>query len=85
MSVVAPGVLIPTTDRMGNAGYTIDDYMTDFNGTSSATPHVAGLAALLLSCDNKLGNVEVRTIIEQTADKVGAVPYAPTLGYPSGT
>jgi subtilisin family serine protease len=85
MSVVAPGVLIPTTDRTGNVGYTIDDYMTNFNGTSSATPHVAGLAALLLSRDKTLGGVEVRTIIEQTADKVGAVPYAPTPGYPNGT
>ena len=85
MSVVAPGVLIPTTDRTGNVGYTMDDYMTNFNGTSSATPHVAGLAALLLSRDKTLSGVEVRTILEQTADKVGAVPYAPTPGYPNGT
>jgi subtilisin family serine protease len=61
------------------------DYVTVFDGTSAATPHVAGLAALLLSAYPSLTNIDVRTIIESTADKVGATAYAETPGNDSGT
>jgi hypothetical protein len=84
MDVMAPGVLIPTTDRLGNDGYDPGDYVMDFNGTSAATPHVAGFAALLLSEFPTLTNQEVRDAIERTAAKVGTTPYVDNPAMPNG-
>ena len=66
--VVAPGNNIPTTD-VGSG------YVGNFNGTSAAAPHVAGLAALILSVNPNLLNQQVRCIIEETADKVNPDTY----------
>lgn len=86
VDVVAPCLEIPTTDRLGGAGYTPTDYDLFFNGTSSATPHVAALAGLILSLNSDLTNVEVRQIISETTDKINqpAYVYLPTAGKPFG-
>jgi subtilisin family serine protease len=43
----------------------------DFGGTSSATPLVAGVCALILSANPNLTAKEVKEILTQTADKIG--------------
>lgn len=68
LDIVAPGVLITTTDISAGVGYTTSDYVGNFNGTSSATPLSAGVAALILSADPTLTAAEVRTILRSGAD-----------------
>ncbi len=87
VDVVAPCLEIPTTDRLGGDGYDAGDYVGRFNGTSSATPHVAGLAALLFSLRPELTNVEVRRLIESTCDKISPAlyTYANVGSKPTGT
>ncbi|MBW3520035.1 S8 family serine peptidase [Flavobacterium sp. NKUCC04_CG] len=70
LDVVAPGVKIVTTDRQGRAGYDPTDYVHNFNGTSSACPFVAGVAALVLAVNPDLTGQEVRDLIERTARPV---------------
>jgi subtilisin family serine protease len=50
-------------------------YYGAFGGTSAATPLVAGIAALLLSVDPDLTQLEVYFLLTQTADKVGPYNY----------
>jgi subtilisin family serine protease len=86
LSVVAPGVIPYTTIAKS-------PFYLDFRGTSAATPHVAGLAGLLLSLLRNPINVPpgvakndlVRHIIEWTAAKVGGYAYASDGAHLSGT
>ena len=80
LSIVAPGTSIPTTD-IGNS------YVNDFGGTSAACPHVAGVAALILSVNPNLTQQEVRNIIESTAQKVrpDLYTYSVNSNHPNGT
>jgi subtilisin family serine protease len=51
-----------------------------WTGTSSSTPFAAGIAALVLSANPKLTSQQVRSLLEETADKIG-----PKNGYkPNG-
>ncbi|NMA27983.1 MAG: S8 family serine peptidase, partial [Burkholderiales bacterium] len=70
ISVVAPGTSMVTTDLMGEAGYSAGNYTTNFNGTSSATPVVAGVVALMLSEGPGLTVEEVRDLLQRTADDI---------------
>jgi subtilisin family serine protease len=75
LEIVAPCVKIYTTDRSGSVGYSSGNYFSTFNGTSSATPNVSGVAALILAVDSSLTWDKVREYICLTADKVGAYTY----------
>ncbi len=67
LSLTAPGVNILTLNGGGNLPHNLD-------GTSLATPFVSGVAALLLSFDPSLTNVQLWNVLNETA-----VP--PTGGY----
>lgn len=81
VDVVAPGVQIFTTDIMGSGGYSGGNYVPNFNGTSSATPHVAGLMALILSVDPDLRSWEVEEIIKLTARDLGTAGRDEHFGF----
>lgn len=83
LDIMAPGVKIRTTDNVGTGGKTATDYMDDFNGTSSACPHVAAVAGLILSINPFLTQQEVVDIIESTARKIGT-GYNPKPSRPNG-
>jgi len=91
LDVVAPGGAgIVTTDirdniMPGRIGYAVGNYFFNFGGTSAAAPHVAGVAALVLSVNPNLKSKDVRNIIERTAQKVGEYTYQTIAGRLNGT
>lgn len=85
LDVMAPGVFISTTDRVGSYGYTNTSYASTFWGTSAACPHVSAIAGLMLSVNPYLTMKEVSDIIEKTAQKVGDYEYTSHPNYPNGT
>ena len=77
LDVVAPGQSIITTDIGGNYA-TVD-------GTSFAAPHVAGVAALLLSFNPNLTQAQVRFAIESKCTKLSGYSYSSNSSHPNGT
>ncbi len=74
-----PGRVVLTSDRIGQAGYTSDDY-TGFGGTSSACPLVAGIVGLMLSVNPDLTAREVKQLLQDTTDKIVDKQPDPQLG-----
>ena len=72
--VAAPGVALATPTNTG--GYT-----TGFGGTSGATPHVAGLAALLRGTRPSATGAEIRAAIEDTAVPIVQAPFGEFCNY----
>ncbi|MCT7997577.1 S8 family serine peptidase, partial [Laspinema olomoucense] len=72
---------ITSTDLLGNRGWNTDgsgkfganytnlDYTNDFGGTSSATPVVSGVVALMLQANPNLTWREVQHILAETANR----------------
>jgi subtilisin family serine protease len=89
LSVVAPSgggskeiftTDVSTANRGFNLGTQVPGdpqgrYTNTFSGTSSATPLVAGVCALVLSANPKLSRSEVKQVIQGTARKVGPLAY----------
>ncbi len=85
IDVAAPGVDILSTKAavcpMCSDKVTVGTNYCHVSGTSMATPHVAGLAALILSVNPDLTNEEVRQIIRTGAKDLGTVGKDPLYGY----
>jgi subtilisin family serine protease len=56
-------------------------FPTPFNGTSAAAPHVAGIAALLISVNPTATTVEISQAIKSTAIDLGNAGQDRTFGY----
>jgi len=74
VDIMGPTIL-PTTDIMGGRGYSSDDYERWFNGTSCATPYVAGVAALLKCLNPSLTPNQVYTVLAATAIDMDATTH----------
>ena len=89
--IVAPGPWSYATDITGAGGYNdgslIDpqdpasaDYTPTFGGTSSATPKVAGIVALMLSANPDLRPPDVKRILRETANDIDVAGYDDKTG-----
>lgn len=86
LDVLAPGVLITTTDNVGGNGVVNGDYNENFNGTSAACPNAAGVVALILSVNPNFTGQQARNILEQTCFKIPNGNFQPNIaGQPNGT
>lgn len=72
LDIMAPGVSILSTYE--------DGYATA-SGTSMATPHVSGVAALVFASDGTLTNSNVKQILLNTADDLGPSGWDSRYGY----
>jgi subtilisin family serine protease/chitodextrinase len=79
-NVGGPGAGVRTTDRMGSNGYNNSNYTNTFGGTSSATPVVSGVAALLLGFNPSLTSDQVKNILYSTAIDMGSSGYDTQYG-----
>lgn len=73
VEVSAPGVSINSAWNDGN-------YKT-ISGTSMASPHTAGVAALILSANPNLTPAQVRTVLQTTSDDLGTLGKDTVFGY----
>lgn len=73
VELAAPGVNVLST-------YSGESYTT-LSGTSMATPHVAGLAALLFGQNPTWTNVQVRNRMDSCSDDLGAAGRDTTFGF----
>ncbi len=75
-----PGRDVRTTDRTGFDGYDSTDYGL-FDGTSFASPIVAGVAALIVSTNPALEPADIEQILRDTAKDLGTAGFDESFGW----
>jgi subtilisin family serine protease len=78
---LAPGVHLVTTDILGREGYTPRDYYRSFNGTSAATAHAAGMAALFLAQLPEISNTAALNRLRMSCTDLGKEGFDSNSGY----
>ena len=67
VELIAPGVSVLSTLPGNKYG--------SYSGTSMASPHVAGVAALVWAADSTMNNIKLRGILNETAQSLGLHSY----------
>ncbi|MFE9694452.1 S8 family serine peptidase [Micromonospora sp. NPDC005806] len=79
--IAAPGVAIVAARAAGTAmGKVVDEHYTSASGTSMATPHVAGAAALIAQQHPNLTGHEIKALLMSTATDLGHDTFAQGAG-----
>ncbi|MEM4265291.1 MAG: S8 family serine peptidase, partial [Thermoplasmata archaeon] len=73
LDVMAPGTRIWSCK--------VGDTYQELSGTSTATPFVAGVAALMLSVNPALTPIEIGNVLNQTATDIGSSGYDTSTGW----
>ncbi len=82
IDVAAPGVDILSLQAAGSTlGPVVSPGYMRLSGTSMATPHVSGLAALILSQHPAYSNEDVRQVLRVSATDLGDPGYDLSYGY----
>ena len=81
VELAAPGVGINSTVPTGSCTYCDDSGHKLLSGTSMASPHVAGTAALVLAANPGWTNVQIRGQLQSTADDLGQKGRDALYGY----
>jgi serine protease AprX len=76
-----PGVGVIAPQAAGTRlGTVIEDGYVAADGTSMATPHAAGVAALMLQANPNLNAEQVKTLMLEAAINIGALPVEQGVG-----
>ncbi|MBM4176355.1 MAG: T9SS type A sorting domain-containing protein [Ignavibacteria bacterium] len=81
LDFLAPGTRIFSTDMIGQLGYSPNEYFQFANGTSAATPHAAGVAALILSLNPFLSQDSIRNLMRYSCIDLGSDGFDLETGY----
>ncbi|MGB5712454.1 MAG: S8 family serine peptidase, partial [Waterburya sp.] len=82
ITLMCPAVVLTTAATPNlQSGYVDFDYDYSFEGTSAATPNLAGVASLVWSVNPNLSAAQVKEILSETAYDLGVEGYDYEYGY----